>query len=103
MKNVDYFNTLFDTYKELLTEKEKEFFSLYYEEDYTLQEIADNNHISKSAVGKKIQIAEKKLEKMESILSVVAKTKLLEEISEITKEKGLKDKIKNVIEKIKKE
>ena len=42
-----YYNNLFDIYSELLTDKEKETFSLYYQEDLSLSEIADNNNISK--------------------------------------------------------
>ena len=33
---------LFEQYKELLTEKQREMVSLYYEEDYSLGEISEN-------------------------------------------------------------
>ena len=35
-------NQLFSFYGELLTSKQKQYMSDYYEEDYTLAEIADN-------------------------------------------------------------
>lgn len=73
MKNVMYFNALYDIYSDLLTDKEKEVFLLYYEEDYSLQEIAENKNISRSAVGKMIKIVEDKLINWENILQIYSK------------------------------
>ena len=43
MKNQTFRMTmLFDFYGELLTERQKEFYSLYYDEDLSLSEIAEN-------------------------------------------------------------
>ena len=47
-----YLNELFDYYNVLLTKKEQDIFIDHYEDDLSLQEIADNLNISKSAVGK---------------------------------------------------
>lgn len=63
-----YYNNLFDCYKELLTDKEKENFSSYYEEDLTLSEIAINNNISRAAVHKTVKNVLEKLEDYESHL-----------------------------------
>ena len=68
-----YLNELFDYYQELLTLKEKDIFTDYYLEDLSLQEIADNLHISKSAVGKKVKIVENKLIEYENKLHLKAK------------------------------
>ena len=47
MKNQTYRMTmLFDFYGELLTERQREFFDLYYNEDLSLSEIAENSGIS---------------------------------------------------------
>ena len=46
---------VYDMYESLLTEKEKEIFNLYYEEDLTLEEISNNLHITKSAVKTRIK------------------------------------------------
>ncbi len=51
MKNQTYRMTmLFDFYGEVLTERQKEFFDLYYNEDLSLAEIAENCGISRQGV-----------------------------------------------------
>ena len=41
---------LFDFYGEILTDRQKEFFDLYYNEDLSLAEIAENYGISRQGV-----------------------------------------------------
>ena len=55
------FNELYDCYSMLLTENEKLVFNDYYLEDLSMQEIADNNQVSKSAIHKTIKIVKEKL------------------------------------------
>lgn len=51
MKNQTYRMTmLFDFYGEVLTQRQKEFFDLYYNEDLSLAEIAENYGISRQGV-----------------------------------------------------
>ena len=51
MKNQTYRMTmLFDFYGEVLTPRQKEFFDLYYNEDLSLAEIAENYGISRQRV-----------------------------------------------------
>ena len=51
MKNQTYRMTmLFDFYGEVLTPRQKEFFDLYYNEDLSLAEIAENAGISRQGV-----------------------------------------------------
>ena len=51
MKNQTFRMTmLFDFYGELLTERQKEFYELYYDEDLSLSEIAENYGISRQGV-----------------------------------------------------
>ena len=68
-----YYNDLYDLYGNLLTEREKEIFVLFYEEDLSLQEIADAKKVSKSAIGKAIQTITNKLETYEEKLHFLAK------------------------------
>lgn len=59
MKNQTYRMTmLFDFYGEVLTPRQKEFFDLYYNEDLSLAEIAENYGISRQGVRDMIVRAE---------------------------------------------
>lgn len=61
MNDFVYFGELFNIYKFLLTEKQKDVFSLYYEENLSLSEIAEIKKVSKSNIGKMITNTKKKL------------------------------------------
>ena len=56
---------LLDFYGELLTEKQREYFDLYHNEDLTLSEIADKTEISKQGVHDAIARATMTLEDIE--------------------------------------
>ena len=96
MNKVLYFNTLFTIYAELLTKKEQNIFSLYYEENLSLSEIAENLKISRSAVYNTVKIVERKLEIYDQKLRVSAKNELLIEVIE----EPIKEKLKQEIQKI---
>ena len=95
MNRLDLIET-YDMYESLLTEKEKEIFNLYYEEDLTLEEISDNLHITKSAVSKTLKVTEKKLTTFEAKLH---KLELKNTLKSIIKDDNL-DNIKERITKI---
>ena len=61
-------NNLLDLYKDLLTDKQQEIFSLYYDENLSLSEIAEYKNVSKSYVGKLVSDVEKKLDYYEENL-----------------------------------
>lgn len=61
MKDFVYFSELFRIYGFLLTEKQRDIFSLYYDENLSLSEIAEEKGVSKSYVGKIITETEAKL------------------------------------------
>ena len=66
MKNQTYRMTmLFDFYGELLTERQREFFDLYYNEDLSLSEIAENSGISRQGVRDVIVRAEGVMQEVE--------------------------------------
>ena len=51
MKNQTYRMTmLFDFYGDMLTDRQKEFYDLYYNEDLSLSEIAENSGITRQGV-----------------------------------------------------
>jgi hypothetical protein len=92
------YNNLFDLYGNLLTDKEKEIFILFYEEDLSLQEIADMRLVSKSFIGKTINTIEKKLDDYESKLHFLFKLQnIFKEIENIN-DKKLLEKITEIIE-----
>ena len=69
-----YLNELFDYYNVLLTKKEQDIFIDHYEDDLSLQEIADNLNHHQSAVGKTLKIVEKKLIEYEQKLELNKKS-----------------------------
>lgn len=64
---------LFDFYGDVLTDKQKELFDLYYNEDYSLAEIAENAGITRQGVRDGIVRAETTLREMEDKLHLVAR------------------------------
>ena len=64
---------LYDFYGDLLTDKQKEYFDLYYNEDLSLSEIAVDAGISKQGVYDIIIRAEKVLEGIESKTGIIQK------------------------------
>lgn len=83
---------LFDYYGDLLTDKQQDFFEDYYFSNLTLQEIADNNNISRNAVHKTLNVINEKLEYYESVLKLYEKADKIKEII-----KDLDDDTKNSI------
>ena len=64
---------LYDFYGDVLTERQKEFYDLYYNEDLSLAEIAENNGITRQGVRDSIKRAEHALHEMEDKLGLVAR------------------------------
>ncbi len=64
---------LFDFYGDMLTDKQRELFDLYYNEDLSLSEIAENSGITRQAVRDSIKRAEKTLYEFESRLKLARK------------------------------
>ena len=64
---------LFDFYGETLTEKQRELFDLYYNEDLSLSEIAEHAGITRQGVRDSIKRAEHALREMEDKLGLVAR------------------------------
>lgn len=87
---------LFDYYGNLFTEKQKEYFIDYYFNNLTLQEIAENNDVSKNAVHKNIKDIIKKLDYYESKLKLYDNKKKIEKLIENI-DQGIKEKIEELI------
>lgn len=66
-------NLLMDCYLDLLTEKQQEYLSLYYEEDLSLSEIAEDLNVSRNAVYDNLKRAVHLLEEYEDKLHLLEK------------------------------
>lgn len=93
--NLDYVY-LFDYYGDLLTEKQKEYFKDYYFNNLTLQEIADNNNVSRNAVHKNIKEILNKLDYYEDKLKLYNNKNKIEKLIENI-DVDIKNKIKELI------
>lgn len=66
-------NILFDFYGQLLTERQRRFFSMYYADDLSLGEIAEHFDVSRQAVYDIVKRSASALEGFESRLGLYAK------------------------------
>lgn len=64
---------LLDTYGSMLTEKQYDTLSLYYDEDLSLSEIAENSGITRQGVHKCIRTSEEYLTQLEDTLGFAEK------------------------------
>lgn len=83
MEKAIYLSLLLDFYGELLTEKQREYADLYYNENLSLSEIAENDGISRQAVRDTLLRAEAALRETEARTGLAERhTKLLAQIGE---------------------
>lgn len=98
MEDFIYYGELFNIYGSLLNESNRKYYKLYYEENFTLQEIADLEKVSKSYVGNIINKTSKKLEEYENKLHIYESRKKLQEVLLLDSISEIKKGIKEVIE-----
>lgn len=97
MDRVLYLNTLYDCYKNLFTEKQQMYFELYYWDNLSLSEIADNNGVSRNAIHNQLKIMEEKLIEFEEKLKLnYKKNEIIKLINDKVDKKTL-EKIKELI------
>ena len=80
MEEFIYYSSMFDYYGELLSDKEKDYFKDYYFDNLSLQEIADNNNVSRNAVSKALKSAKEKMINYEKILKLINKKEKIKNI-----------------------
>lgn len=73
-------NALFSHYKNLLTPRQQSMVHDYYENNYTLSEIANNENISRNAVHDQLQKTIKKLDDYEDKLALLNKSQTRQDI-----------------------
>ena len=76
------FPLLLDAYGALLTERKRELLDYYYNEDYSLSEIAELTGLSRQGVRDGIRKAEEELRTLEDTLSMVRLTETVAEIAD---------------------
>ncbi len=70
---------LFDFYGDMLTEKQRQVVELYYEEDLSLAEIAENQDITRQGVRDSLKRAEAQMREMEERLQLAARFRQMRE------------------------
>ena len=97
-KDFENISLLLDVYKNLLTDYQVEIMELYFNEDWSLKEIAENKNITRNAVLSTIKRVSKTLTNYEEKLGLISK---YNRISDIIKNSDLsseeKDKLLNVL------
>ena len=98
-------NALFEFYSTLLTEKQMNYIELYYADDFSLGEIADEYGVSRQAVYDNIKRTEKLLETYEKKLHLysnyVVREEMIDEVKELLeKEEKSTEKIITILDKI---
>lgn len=76
-----YMTMLFDFYGDLLTDRQKEFFDLYYNEDLSLAEIAENAGITRQGVRDVLVRSEAYLSEIEEKTGLIARFLEIKKIS----------------------
>lgn len=77
MEELNYLTSLYDYYKNLLTEKQRNYFEEYYFENLLMDEIALNSGVSKNAVSKSLIEVKEKLEEYESSLKLYSNREMI--------------------------
>lgn len=93
MDNREYITTLYEIYKELLNEKERNYFEYYYFEDYSMQEIADLYKVSKAYASKYLNQIIDKIVNYEKILKINDRNSKIIEILKNVNDEDIKSKI----------
>lgn len=70
------FSRLLDYYGELLTEKQRDFMELYYNEDFSLAEISEHENITRQGVRDGIKHGEQRLLEFEEKLKLAEKSEI---------------------------
>jgi len=98
-------NFLFDFYQALLTDKQRSYMQLYYLDDLSLGEIAEEYNISRQAVYDNIRRTEAMLEEYEEKLNLLSKfekrQETIEQLLELVKDQSANDKLTKLIDQLK--
>lgn len=96
-----HISMLLEVYEKLLTEKQRDMIDLYYNDNLSLSEIAEELGITRQGVHKSLIDAENKLfdyeEKLQILKQKLERQELIEEIMKETTNPDIKDKLKRCL------
>jgi uncharacterized protein len=97
-------NYLYDFYQSLLTPKQRSYMALYYLDDFSLGEIAEEYNVSRQAVYDNIKRTEAMLEEYGNKLLLLEKfqerSKLIQEMKELLKDSPSQQKLSEMVTKL---
>lgn len=96
-KDLEYIE-LFEIYKDLLTDKQRELFSSHYLFDLSLSEIAEQEGGSRQSVYDAVKKVKKKLAEYEKALKLREKNKLLYQLAQNTDDEQTRVAIREILE-----
>ena len=91
-----YFTELFEVYKGLLTDKQKDIFGMHFVLDFSLSEIAEELNITRQNASDTVKTVKQKLVEFEKTLHLLEKNKMLIELA-TKSDKATADKITELI------
>lgn len=93
---------LLDYYAAILSPRQREVLELYYYDDLSLAEIAENLGITRQGVRDAVKHGEEALESFENALGLMKKSKMIagsaEEIARLTDDEHIKQLARNILE-----
>lgn len=98
MEEVIYYNNLFDCYGELLTNKQREYFIDYYQNNLSLSEMATNYGVSRNAIHKQLKKIIEVLENYEVKLSIISRNNKIMDLIKNLNDDKLVSEIERIIE-----
>ncbi len=92
---------LLEIYGNLLTSTQKDTVSLYYDQNLSLSEIAEELQITRQGVSKNLKLADEKLIDLEQKLGLLAKklqqNKIIEEVISQIENQEIKEKLRKLL------
>lgn len=96
MDEVVYYNSLYDLYGCLLTEKQREYFEDYYFHNMSFSEMADDYSVSRNAAFKQVHTVMEKLDEYEEKLKLFEKKNKLLELAKSEDNKKKKEILESI-------
>ena len=96
MDEIVYYNSLYDLYGSLLTEKQKEYFEDYYFHNMSFSEISEDYDVSRNAAFKQVHIVMQKLDEYEEKLGLYKKKNKIIELSHKIKDEVIREELEGL-------